>query len=125
MIHLAESVEDRLKTASALAPVEVRSALRKRERMGLATAADTSSAVRQASDERRHLVEYPVSPLVLAQAATLIDKHQLRTLDAIQLATAIAVRDTNQVSKEVVFVCADASLIEAARREGLATLLPE
>ena len=125
MIELAESVEDRLKTASALAPVEVRSALRKRERMGLATAAETSSAVRIASDERRHMIEYQISSLVLAQASTMIDKHHLRALDAIQLATAMVVRDTNQLQSDVIFVCADEALLAAAEREGLQTLYPK
>jgi predicted nucleic acid-binding protein len=46
----------------------------------------------------------------------------LRTLDAMQLAVALWLRDRGHLDQ---FVCADAWLCEAAQREGLAVLNPE
>jgi predicted nucleic acid-binding protein len=55
----------------------------------------------------------------------LIDRHYLRALDAIQLATAVAARDTLRNIAELTFVCTDERLIRAAQAEGFRVLNPE
>lgn len=50
----------------------------------------------------------------------LIDRHNLRTLDALHLASALLIRPL-----KITFVCADNQLLEAAIQEGLAGLNPE
>ena len=55
-------------------------------------------------------------PLV-KRAAQLADKHGLRGYDAIQLSSAIVLRD--QSGEAVSFCCFDGRLLRASRREGL------
>jgi predicted nucleic acid-binding protein len=103
----------------ALSPVEFRSALRKRQRIGDVDEASTNRAI--AKFERHLSTRYKVAqiePTVLAMAITLVDRHPLRAYDAIQLAGCIVQR------KPSIFVCADQQLIAAAIAEGLAILDP-
>lgn len=71
----------------------------------------------------------PVSPTVLTLAAQLGNRywdatpHPLRSLDAIQLATALMVAQI--VSNTVLFVTADTRLTRIAPLEGLTTYNPE
>jgi predicted nucleic acid-binding protein len=59
------------------------------------------------------------------RAGALATKHRLRGMDAIQLATATRVRERlaeQGVDEPLVFACYDRRLLEAAEREGFATL---
>jgi predicted nucleic acid-binding protein len=69
--------------------------------------------------------------LILAQAdpyidaaAALVWKHRVRGADALQLATALAVRDDVPVEAEFYFVSSDLALNRAALAEGLAVIDP-
>jgi predicted nucleic acid-binding protein len=61
---------------------------------------------------------------LLPRSIDLILKRNLRTLDSLQLSTALSVF---QLISEVkfIFVCADKKLLEAAKQESLETLNPE
>ena len=63
-----------------------------------------------------------VSKEVVAHAAELVLIHPLRSLDAIQLASAIAV--TTQAPEALRFGSGDARLVAAARAEGLSIAGP-
>ena len=74
-----------------------------------------------AADARAFLVDVALVPLddgVLAEATT-IDSAELRSLDAIHLATALSIRDEIGA-----FVAYDERLIAAATRTGFSVLSP-
>jgi predicted nucleic acid-binding protein len=58
----------------------------------------------------------PVESGVLTQARSLTNSHPLRTLDALQLASAQFV--TNLLQEPVTFITADKILSQAAKSEG-------
>lgn len=53
---------------------------------------------------------------ILREASTIVGKHGLRALDAIQLAC--AVRAQKQINTPIIFISADANLLIAATAEG-------
>jgi hypothetical protein len=66
----------------------------------------------------------PVTTSRYQEAAQLIAKHfrtRLRTLDALQLAVALALSDQDLVEN---FVCGDGSLCATAMEEGLSVIRP-
>ncbi len=71
---------------------------------------------------RREYVRIHLRLPVLAESVRLMTRHPLKASDAIQLASALAVRRAARtVRSEFSFVSADARLLEAARRDGLST----
>jgi predicted nucleic acid-binding protein len=125
MVRLVERAEDREKTISALAVVEVRSAIRRRERAGELSPAHAASAVTSLNEELRRLIEHPMTSAVTARASVVIDKYALRALDALQLGTAIVVDENSPSGERVTFICSDSRLLSAAEQEGFATWNPE
>jgi uncharacterized protein len=68
----------------------------------------------------------PYSDTLMERASSLLAIHALRTLDAIQLASALELRDRLPVDElPLTFVSADERLVEAARREHLYAKNPE
>jgi predicted nucleic acid-binding protein len=103
--------------------VEVPAALWRKERIGELAVDSASVLVRDfevdvlGDDESSpRFAVVAVSPALLDAAAGLLPTHDLRTLDAIQLASARAARDAD--SRCTGFVCFDERLREAAAREG-------
>jgi predicted nucleic acid-binding protein len=125
MIHLAETSEDAMKLASSLAQIEVRSAIRRRQRGGDITESDAADALRQLELEWRRLIEHPLTSSVVSHALAIVDRQFLRSLDAVQLATAIAAQASLPPGRQITFVCVDERLLKAAQAEGLKTLNPE
>ncbi len=119
MIQLFESVEDHHKAISALAPLEVRSAIRRRQSNGDISSAAADQAFAVLSGERRRLVEHPITSQVLDEASDLIDRQNLRALDALQLATALVAAQAFDAEDDVHFVVSDQKLMTAAIAEGL------
>jgi uncharacterized protein len=107
-----------------LAAIELRSAVRRRERDG-----DVPSAAAAALLERfrEHLaskfVRQMVNEAVLEIAAHLIDRHPLRAMDALQLAGYLVIRMSAR-DQVLVFVCSDERLLKAAELEGAPVLNP-
>jgi len=64
---------------------------------------------------------------VLEQAITLLNRHPLRTADAIQVATAVLLNHTLPVDQfgPVIIVSSDDRVLQAAAREGLPIENPE
>jgi predicted nucleic acid-binding protein len=69
------------------------------------------------------MIEQPINPPVLEAASTLVDRHYLRALDAIQLGCAIVARDL-LAAPGMRFISSDHDLIEAAWQEGFDTWDP-
>ena len=105
---------------SALARVEVPAALWRKVRMGQLSAPDAavlSSAFRFDCDDPSVMVVVAPTAGVLEHAARLVAVHPLRAYDAVQLASALAVRAAD--SEVAGFACFDAGLRAAAAAEGL------
>lgn len=117
------TTENRLALLS-LTQIEVRSAVRRRERNG---EIPSLVATQLLETFKRHLegrfVAQMVTDFVLDVASALVDRHALRAYDAIQLAGYIALRRSTGTD-EPVFVCSDQVLLEAARLEGIPSLDP-
>ena len=97
-------------------PVEIASALARRECEKLLTADEVTAAlvaVRQFADNWHEIVP---SDSVRRTAERLLRAHPLRAADSLQLAAALVAADHNPSSLEM--VCLDARLSSAARREG-------
>jgi len=123
LIRLMEAVEDNRKLISASAPLEVYSAIRRRERAGSVSAENATSALDILRLESARMVQQPLNPAVLEAARQLLDRTTLRWPDALQLGAAIVARDMFQ-GTEIIFVSASEQLLDAAKAEGFNTLDP-
>jgi len=134
----------RVVAVSEIGYVEACSALARKEREGLFTAAEHDDAVDQLQEDYREVyLSRPVSGDLIARAGTLARKHALRAYDAVHLATALALREESdelarrgqeepeetspqEVSSQdadelqVAMMTFDGSLTKAASNEGLA-----
>lgn len=66
----------------------------------------------------------PVTADVIQLARELVDRHPLRALDALQLATCCSARLASGEENIVIFVASDQRLLAAAREEGFEVLDP-
>ncbi|HUN85777.1 MAG TPA: type II toxin-antitoxin system VapC family toxin [Terracidiphilus sp.] len=123
LIRLLEPVEDNRKLIAASAPLEVYSAIRRRQRAGAISAEDAAAALEILRSESSRIVQEPLNPAVLEAARQLLDRTRLRWPDALQLAAAIVARDMFQ-GTEIIFVSAADPLLDAAKSEGFPTLHP-
>jgi predicted nucleic acid-binding protein len=123
LIRLMEQVDDSRKLVSSLASLEVRSAIRRRQRAGDILPSDADQALDGLRAECTRIVEQPVIPAVIEGARLVLDSHPLRALDALHLATGVVMRDTLHVS-DICFVSADDALLKAASAEQFLTLNP-
>jgi predicted nucleic acid-binding protein len=103
-----------------LALVEVSSALARKQRLAQISAADAAQhRMDFLADVETLYLTVPLEEVVLRQASDLVGRYPLRTLDAVQLACALA--GTAILGEPLTFVCADNNLLNAAAGEGLAT----
>ena len=106
-----------------ITPLEARSAVRRRQREGDISGADADRILNQIEADGSSLfLVQPSTSAVIEDAARLIDRHPLRTYDALQLAGCLVIRDN--APGPLTFVCADVRLCEAAGQEGLIVLNP-
>ncbi len=103
---------------SAILPVEVRSALRRRTSEGTLDATRLPEMLRRVAADRAYWTLVAVGSEVLAGAETLIAAHPLRTLDAIHVASAQLFR-SRVTTPEFIFVSADERQTAAAVAVGL------
>lgn len=123
MLGLADPAAGHQLAILALAEVELRSAVRRRERSGDLAAAEANFLLESfALDLRDVFQRRPVNDAALEMAATLIDRHPLRAYDALQLAGCLMLRMSSTAAP--VFVCSDLRLLQAAQAEGLDILDP-
>lgn len=108
----------------SLCRVELRAAIRRRVRTGDLSMEDAQAAL---AAFREHLSSiYVVQPLtegVLEIAVELLDRHELRAYDAVQLAACLSIALAER-ERFATFVCADHRLCSAAEGEGLRVLNP-
>jgi predicted nucleic acid-binding protein len=101
-------------------PVEIVSALSRREREGLLTAEEVAAALDVVRALAQGWHEIVPSEAVRRTAERLLRTHPLRAADSLQLAAALIASDHNPRSLEL--VCMDERLKSAARREGFTVL---
>ena len=104
--------------------VELRSAVRRREKLGEMTAEVAANLLEAFSrhTESRFITQL-VTDSTLDTACALVDRHELRAYDAMQLAGYITLK-SGAGNELPVFVCADRALLIAASQEGFPTLNP-
>jgi predicted nucleic acid-binding protein len=107
---------------SAILPVEVRSALRRRTSEGTVDATRVPEMLRRVAADRAYWTLVAVGSEVLAAAETLIAAHPLWTLDAIHVASAQLFR-SRVTTPEFIFVSADERQTAAAVAVGLTARL--
>jgi uncharacterized protein len=121
LLSLARAVENQF-AIFALAQVELRSAIRRREKSGEISAVIASNLL---DTFNRHLearfTVQKATDFVLDIACVLVDRYTLRAYDAIQLAGYVALKGSAGVDVPT-FVCADQALISAATQEGMPVL---
>lgn len=98
-------------------PVELVSALSRRERDGTLPTASVSAAVERVRKLERAWHQVAPNDTVHQRAQRLLRVHPLRTADSLQLAAALVVAGDDPAS--VSFVTLDQRLLDAAQREGL------
>jgi predicted nucleic acid-binding protein len=123
MLAFARAEDDRNKVVSALAQVEARSGICRLRQGRLLTPAEAASAIDSLSSEIRRMIEQPVNPPVLEAASTLVERHYLRAMDAVQLGCAIVAREL-LAAPDMRFIASDKELLEAAQTEGFQTWNP-
>lgn len=114
---LAMLESDSVMVAWWATPVEIVSALSRRERDGAISLDDvTSSIERLRSLERAWHTVLPTDT-IRSRAQRLLRVHPLRAADSLQLAAALSIAGAEPTS--LAFVSLDQRLSDAARREGL------
>jgi predicted nucleic acid-binding protein len=101
-------------------PVEIASALARRERDKLLSADEVAQALAVARELTDSWHEIVPSDSVRRVAERLLRMHPLRAADSLQLAAALIAADHNPTTLQM--VCLDARLSGAARREGFTVL---
>jgi len=123
IIRLMEATEDNRKLISAGTPLEVYAALKRRERAGAIAPEDAEAARNILRVEAARMVQQPLNPAVLEAARQVLDRHELRSAEALQLGAAVVTREMFQ-GIEIVFVSADQRLLDAAKEEHFQTMNP-
>jgi len=109
---------------SSLAQVEFRAAIRRRQRAGEVRPLEADRQVQAFTEHSQGVfVVQPLTDSVLDIALLLVDAYALKGYDAVQLAGYLSLRSVTG-GEEPIFVCADKSLLAAARSEGCAVLDP-
>ena len=124
LLSLADRSSESRLAILALAQVELRSAIRRRERSGEIPA---EVAAQLLEVFKRHVegrfITQMVTDFVLDIASMLVDRYTLRAFDAVQLAGYIALKSSAGIDVPV-FVCSDQELLAAAKLEGIPILDP-
>ena len=105
---------------SALLPVEVRSALRRRIADGTLDTRRASEILKRFAADRTYWTMVAVTGEVLTAAEALAATHPVRTLDALHVASA-QLFQARMTTAELIFVSADARQSEAAFAVGITT----
>ncbi len=119
IVQLMESTDDNRKLISAGTPLEIYAALRRRERAGTISEVDAETARNILRVEAARMVQQPLNPAVLEAARRVLDHHELRATQALQLGSAIVAREMFQ-GMGITFVSADDQLLGAAKGESFA-----
>lgn len=96
---------------------EVHSAVMRRRREGTLSESIARSILRVFRQDWSSYLRVPVHEGVITRGAALIERHKLRTLDALHLASALGLRE--EIGEAVELIAADGDLLRAASAEGL------
>jgi hypothetical protein len=113
--------DDREALVWCLSAVEVRSALARQLREGSLSSSDLREAKRRAERLFAELIQVIAFDIVRDRALRLLDLHDLRAADALQLAAALIASEERPGT--LPFVTLDSKLAEAAEREGFPVLI--
>ena len=105
---------------SRLSAVEIASAVARRVREGNLSGEDRERILAAVDRDMTAVLVVEITAAVLASAQLLLQRHPLRTGDAIQLASCLQLREHSE--DDVTFVGFDDRLLAAARAERLKTL---
>jgi uncharacterized protein len=106
-----------------IAVVEIRSAIRRRQRAGDIDAEVATAVLENVqSHMETRFIRQAVNETVIDTALEMIDRYTLRAYDAVQLAGCLALCAI--VAESFTFACSDQRLLEAARSEQLKVLDP-
>ena len=105
--------------SSAIAPIEATSALWRRRAAGDVADADLRAVLRRLAEDRSHWELVDLTTDVLDRAEQVIQRTAVRTLDAVHLASALAVQAASGRRHIVQFVTADSRQRDAAVGLGL------
>lgn len=106
-------------TTSIIAYVEMRSALAHKLRRDEIARPNYNQALEDFERDWSSYTIIPMSQELASSAASLAERHALRALDAIHLASAKGLAE--KIVDPLVFLSADNELLQAAVQEGLAT----
>lgn len=118
---LMELLRRRACVSSALLPVELRSAFRRRAGEATLDASQLAILLERLAEDRHSWTLVPVSAEILTAAEALVGTHPLRALDAIHVASAQAF--AARMPSPVLFLSADRKQTEVASAVGLAARL--
>jgi len=121
MLRLASQAGQSQMAIISVASVELRAAVRRRERME-DLGHEKASALLDLFDEHVRdsvFLRQPLTEAAIETALRLIDDHALRAYDALQLAACLIIS-----GERPVFCCSDKALLDAAGSEGLAVFDP-
>jgi predicted nucleic acid-binding protein len=80
---------------------------------------DYKTAIKEFENDYQYFTHISIDDVITAHAKYLIEKHQLKTLDSIQLGSAISLKDEIDY-----FVVCDFKLIKSGKKEGLKVINP-
>lgn len=103
--------------SSSITPVELISALTKKQSTGELLAENLPSIIARVRGDRSYWKLVDVSAAVLSQGEELIQKNRMRTLDAIHVASLVTFQKASRMRSP--FITADGRQAEAARQLGL------
>jgi len=103
--------------ASAILPIEIRAALRRRAAEDAIESSRLAAALEQLTTDRAQWNLIAVSAAVLQRAEQIVASHAVRTLDAIHIASAQEFGSRLRV--RLPFISADRRQLEAAAETGL------
>lgn len=99
--------------SSAITPIELQSAVQRRRREHEITEPNYLSIISRVASDRSYWQLVELVPQVLSKAEQLVIAENLRTLDAIHIASAMIIQDS--FSTPLPFVSADARQLAAAQ----------
>lgn len=123
MLRFAETADDGNTVVSSVAQIEARSAIARLYKGSRISSVERVRACDALASDVGRMIEQPVTTSVLETAIWLVDRHDLRGLDAVQLASAIVFRELLGDPK-MRLIASDKALLEAALKEGFAAWDP-
>jgi predicted nucleic acid-binding protein len=120
--EVARLLADAIPATSRLSEVEITSAILRRWRQGDLSADERDRALAALRQDLMAMNVVELAPEVSALATKLLERHDLRAGDAVQLASSAYLQ--KKVGRKIELVAFDRRLVEAAAREGLTPAMP-